>query len=258
MISTLVSYKTVVGNLDTQLERVSSQPMVEREIEYYLQNIGNVKTVDEFVGDYRLFSFAMKAMGLEDMTYAKAFMKKVLEGGPGADSFAGKLVDRRYVEFADTFNFKDFGESATIFTKAQQGVVDNYIRQTLEEQAGDDNEGVRLALYFQRKADSISNFYEILADPALAQVVRTSLGLPDSIASADIDKQVEMLSERLDIETFGDPDKLDELLQRFAALWDVTNEATVSQEVANVSRLFGGSVQGISEDLMLQIAQLKR
>jgi hypothetical protein len=82
-------------------------------------------------------------------------------------------------------------------------MVDKYLRQTLEEQAGDDNEGVRLALYFERKAESISNFYEVLADPALAQVVRTSLGLPDSIASADIDKQVEMIADRIDIETLG-------------------------------------------------------
>ena len=257
MISTLVSYKLVVDNLDTQLQRVSEQPMVGREAEYYLENIGNVKNIQDFVDDYRLFSFAMKAHGLEDMTYAKAFMKKVLEGGTEDGSFAASLSDPRYAEFAKTFNFKDFGEATTAFTKTQQGVVDKYVRQTLEEQAGDENEGVRLALYFQRKADSISNLYQILADPALAQVVRTSLGLPDSIASADVDKQVEMISDRIDIETFGDPDKLDELLQRFTALWDVDHSA-VSQGVANITQLFAGSNQGISEDLMLQIAQLKR
>ncbi len=47
--------------------------------QYYKENIGNVKTVDEFLDDYRLYSYAMKAHGLEDMTYAKAFMRKVLE-----------------------------------------------------------------------------------------------------------------------------------------------------------------------------------
>jgi len=258
MISTLVSYKMVANNLDTSLQRVTEQPVVEREIEYYRENIGDVKSVDEFVDDYRLFSFAMKALGLEDMTYAKAFMKKVMEGGTETDSFASRLADNRYKEFADTFNFKAYGEATTAFTKAQDGVIEKYVRQTLEQQAGDENEGVRLALYFQRKADSISNFYEVLADPALSQVVRTSLGLPDSIASADIDKQYEMISKRIDIETLGDPEKLDELLQRFAALWDVDHSETVSQEVTNVSQLFGGTSQGISEDLMLQLAQLRR
>jgi hypothetical protein len=97
----------------------------------------------------------MKAHGLGDMTYAKAFMEKVLEEGVDAISFANSLSDKRYAEFAKTFNFKAFGEATTSFTKTQQGVVDKYLRQTLEEQAGDENQGVRLALYFQRKAETI-------------------------------------------------------------------------------------------------------
>jgi hypothetical protein len=258
MISTLASYKLVAENIDTQLQRVAEQPMVEREAQYYLENIGNIETIDDFLADTRIFNFAMKAHGLEDMNYAKAFMRKVLEEGVASDSsFANSLSDGRYKEFAETYNFQIFGTAATTFTKTQQGTVDKYLRQTLEEQAGNSNEGVRLALYFERKAESISNFYEVLADNALAQVVRTSLGLPDSIASADIDKQVEMIADRIDIETLGDPEKLDEMLQRFAALWDIDHQS-VSQEVTNATQLFSSSVQGISEDLMLQIAQLKR
>ena len=258
MISTIVSYRLASNDIDKSIERVSSQATVSREVEYYLENIGNVKTVDDLVDDYKLFSFAMKAFGLEDMTYGKAFMKKVLEEGVDADdSFANSLSDKRYAEFAKTFNFVAFGEATTSFTKTQQGVVDKYLRQTLEEQAGDENEGVRLALYFERKAETIDDFYQVLADPALSKVVRTILGLPDSIAYADIDKQVEMFADRLDIETLGDPDKLEKLLDRFAAMWDATNSQ--EQALSGVASLFGGGRQsGISEDLLLQIAQMKR
>ncbi len=147
--------------------------------------------------------------------------------------------------------------AATSFTKTQQGVVDKYLRQTLEEQAGDENQGVRLALYFQRKADNIDSFYQILADPALSQVVRTTLGLPDSIASADLDKQVEMFSKRLDLETLADPDKLDKLLERFTTMWEVNNGAATEQ-ATGLAQLFDTSSNGISQDLMLQIAQMKR
>jgi hypothetical protein len=38
-----------------------------------------VKSVDDLLKNDRLYQYAMKAHGLEDMTYAKAFMKKVLE-----------------------------------------------------------------------------------------------------------------------------------------------------------------------------------
>ena len=216
-------------------------------------------TIEDLTSDYRLFSFAMKAHGLSDMTYAKAFMEKVLEEGIDDDrAFANTLSDKRYAEFAKTFNFKSFGEATTSFTKTQQGVVDKYLRQTLEEQAGDENQGVRLALYFERKADTIENFYQILADPALSQVVRTTLGLPESFATVDIDKQVELISDRIDLETLADPDKLDKLLERFTALWDV-DHSTESQAVSQIAQLFNTGPQlCISQDLMLQIAQMKR
>ena len=55
--------------------------MVDRETKYYLENISKVKTIDEFVKDDRLFRYAMKAHGLEDMAYAKAFMVKALKEG---------------------------------------------------------------------------------------------------------------------------------------------------------------------------------
>ena len=42
---------------------------------------GKVKTIDDFLSNYKLFSYAMKAYGLEDMAYAKGLMRKVLEGG---------------------------------------------------------------------------------------------------------------------------------------------------------------------------------
>lgn len=259
MISTLVSYKLASEDIATTIKRVSEQPVVARDVEYYLENIGKVDTIEDLTSDYRLFSFAMKAHGLSDMTYAKAFMEKVLEEGIDDDNaFANTLSDSRYAEFAKTFNFKSFGEATTSFTKTQQGVVDKYLRQTLEEQAGDENQGVRLALYFERKAETVENFYQILADPALSQVVRTTLGLPDSFATVDIDKQVELISDRIDLETLADPDKLDELLERFTALWDV-DHSTESQAVSQIAQLFNTSAQfGISEDLMLQIAQMKR
>ena len=108
--------------------------------------------MDDFINDDRLFSFAMQAHGLSDMNYAKAFMAKVLNEGVNADdAFANTLSDSRYREFADTFNFEAFGAAATSFTKANEGTVEKYVRQTLEEQAGDTNEGVRLHFIFSVK-----------------------------------------------------------------------------------------------------------
>ena len=199
----------------------------------------------------------MKAHGLEDMAYAKAFMGKALkEGVTDRDSFANKLTDKRYAEFVDTFNFALLGDKATTFDQAQQGAVDKYLRQTLEENAGTENEGVRLALYFERKAPTIKNFYQVLADPALAKVVRTALALPDSFASADIDRQVKFFEEKLKIETFADPKKLGKFLKRFTSLWEINNPSSPAQQSAGL--LFGAPVSyGVSTDLMFAMQKLR-
>ena len=36
-----------------------------------------MKSIDDFMKDTRLYNYAMKAFGLDDMAYAKAFMRKV-------------------------------------------------------------------------------------------------------------------------------------------------------------------------------------
>ena len=94
------------ANLTRSLKAAADKPQVARETAYYLDNIEKVKSIDDFLADDRIFAYAMKAFGLGDMTYAKAFMRKVLtEGIASSDTFANKLADKRYREFADTFNF---------------------------------------------------------------------------------------------------------------------------------------------------------
>ena len=258
MVSTYVSYQQITRDMARSIETVRNQPMVERETAYYLENIENVKSIEALIADDRLFRYAMKAHGLGDMAYAKAFMVKVLEEGiDDRESFANGLTDKRYFEFASTFNFDRYGEDTTIFERTKSGTVEKYMRQTLEEDAGAQNEGVRLALYFERKAPEIDDFYQILADPALSEVVRTALGYPPAIAQADIDKQVAMMSERLDIEDFKDPDRLTEFLKRFTSLWELKSPSGGGQQ-ATIGALFGQPAEfGISTDLLLTMARLR-
>ena len=116
---------------------------------------------------------------------------------------------------------------------------------------------MRLALYFERKAGGLTNFYEILADPALAKVVRTALSLPESFASADIDRQVKLFEEKLDIEDFTDPARLEKFLTRFTSLWEVNNPTATAQ--AQISVLFSQPVEfGVSNDILFAIQSMKR
>src|SRR3712207_5620399 len=158
MISTMTRYKMLQTNTALTKTLTQNDVMVRRDTEYYKANISKVKTIDEFVKDYRLFSYAMKAYGLEDMIYAKGFIKKLLtEGIADPKSMANKMTDTRYKEFVKAFDFAAKGDKASSEASATTEAVSKYYQQTLEKKEGEHNEGVRLALYFKRKASSIKS-----------------------------------------------------------------------------------------------------
>ena len=256
MLTTTASYRLLASDMTKSLDRTASTPTVQKASEYYLAHISEVKSIDDFLADERLFTYAMKAFGLGDMAYAKAFMRKALEGGiDDKESFANKLADTRYRDFVETFNFARYGETTTVFTRTGQGTVDKYVQQTLEENAGAQNEGVRLALYFQRKAEGIESILEILADPALLKVVQTALGIPPETGAQDIERQAALIGSRLDLEDLKDPEKLEELLTRFTSLWELKNPtAAASPSLILIS---GPVEAGIGADLLLSLQNLK-
>ena len=66
MLSNTLSYQLYTRDMTRTLDRIAADPVVKREAEYYRTNIHSVSTIDEFMADYRLYSYAMKAHGLEE------------------------------------------------------------------------------------------------------------------------------------------------------------------------------------------------
>lgn len=249
MISTIADYTRITSNMGKSMTQVATEPDVSRDTDYFLSHIGKVKTIDDFLGDYRLYSYAMKAYGLSDMTYAKAFMRKVLtEGVSDKDAFANKLSDGRYRDFATAFNFAANGANATSTTAATTGTATQYVTQTMEEQAGDQNEGLRLALYFTRKASTITNAYQVLADKALTQVVQTALGWSPTVSSGDIDAQASMITKNINLTDFQDPTKVTKFVQRFAAMYDATQAQSDSSTNPALALITGASTTSAGLD----------
>ena len=233
---------------------------VKAETAYFNANVVNLDSIDDLMADKRLLTFALTAYGLDPNTQTPETIRTMLAGGvKDPKSPANQLTDKNYAAFVSAFDFADYGETATTRADAQQPAVDKYMRQTLEENAGETNEGVRLALYFDRKAGdgAITSFYDVLADTALAKVVRTALRLPDSFATADIDKQVAYFESKLDISTFTDKTKLSTFLKRFTSLYDIDNSSAAT--TSPISMLYSQSAgYGVSADTLLSIAKLGR
>ncbi|MGH6859551.1 MAG: DUF1217 domain-containing protein [Phyllobacterium sp.] len=257
MTSTMTSYRLIAADLPRSLARVAKEPMVQRDSDYYLENIGDVKTIDDFMRDTKLYNYALKAFGLDDMAYAKAFIRKVLtEGIDDKDSFANKLTDTRYKEFAAAFDFVKHGDKTTSQPEVLKPVVDNYVRLTLEAETGKQSDGARLALYFSRKASSITSAYQILGDKRLLAVFQTTFGIPAETSRMDIDRQARMFEEKLDLKDLQDPKKVEALLTRFTAMYDISNpsESTLSPTLA----LFGGTpAVGISQSILATLQSFK-
>jgi hypothetical protein len=224
LLGTVTSYQQITRNIDRSLNTIAKRPDVKKESEYFLSNIRSVTSAEEFLKNDRLYNFAMTAFGLKDMIYGKAFMRKVLnEGVDGPKSFAVQLADPRFKEFAEAFNFARYGATATAFDRAQQGTVDRYARIQLEAEAGRNDEGLRLALYFQRKAPAVTSLYGLMGDAALYKVVQTALGLPPAYSNTDVDKQAAFIGSKINIADLKDPAKLDKFIVRFAAQWQAAN-----------------------------------
>ena len=259
-LSTLGTYLQVSNNLTKWQNLTSSQPEVKAATAYYQANIGSVKTPAELVNNYRLFSYVMTAYGLGDMaSYGKGLIEKTLEEGTGSQSnLAYTLNNPEILSLAQTFNFAADGASATTSTAATSGVVSNYIEQTMDSNEGQSNPGIQLALHFQQNASSIQNAYNILADKNLLTVVQTALGISSLTSEEDVDTQSNLITSTLknegySIADFQDPTKVQKFVEKFCAMYDITNpSSTTSPDVPNcvLSSSSSGTSGGFSSSLL--------
>ena len=118
MLSTFTSYSLVANNLTRALATTAAEPVTARETQYYKDHVGDIKTVDDFMKDTRVYNYVMKAYGLEDMSYAKAMIRKVLEGGidDSQKSLSKSATYSRFRTLATAFNFVRSGAATTITT----------------------------------------------------------------------------------------------------------------------------------------------
>ncbi len=253
---TIALYTATLGEYDFQKEAG------EEESTYYDETIDTIETVDQLLANPRLVTYIQRAFGFEGEQISATVLRQILTSDvDDPDSFVNIARNKEYRAMAGAFNFQADGTARRVVlglaqdAKAVRDMQDLYVRQTMEQTAGDQNPGVRLALYFQRKASGITSAYSILADKALMEVVMTALGLPDTIAQADIDMQAKLLSNRLNFDDFKDPVKVEKFLSRFTSLYDLKNP----QQMPSIPSILLGDtgIIGLGQDLMAGIQTMR-
>lgn len=249
---TISLYTETLGQYDFQKEAG------EVESKYYDETIDKIETVDQLLADKRLVAYITRAYGFEREQLSDTVLRQIFTSDiDDPRSFVNLGPNAKFQEMARAFNFQTDGTARRVVlglaqdTNAVREMQNLYIRQTMEQTAGEQNAGVRLALYFQRKASSITSAYSILADKALIEVVLTALQLPSSISQADIDTQAKLLAKRLDFDDFKDPAKVEKFLARYTALYDLQNP---QQGPSIPSILLGDTgIIGFGQDLLTSI-----
>jgi hypothetical protein len=223
MTTTTAAYLSVTQNLSRYQAMTAAEPAVKTATADYEANIGKATSIQDFVGNYRLLSYALNAYGLGQQINAKALITQVLEGGvSNPKSLANTLSDSRWKAFATAFDFAGQGASSLSSASAVKTTTSDYVEQQLESDQGAQDVGVQLALYFQRVAPTVSNEYGILADPNLLEVAQTIFGLSPTTSATNVDAQAKALSQLMPISDLQDPKALQQLTERFTAMYDLT------------------------------------
>lgn len=230
------------------------------EAKYFSGEMQKIKTLKEFLANDRLTKFAMESLGIDPKSVTKEQLEKIFTSNlDDSQSYVNKEMDPVFRRLVTAFNFNTDGnilhEDRSLI-QTRRGLyetLDNYLTQTLETQAGEENAGVRLALYFQRMAAGTTSYYSILADTAIQNFIKTTFGIPDELGNAGVDTQVTMMKKYFDIKDFQDPEKVKKLIARFTIMYDNSQNTTDP-----IMMLFNGSGSvGISGDTLLAVASLR-
>ena len=258
MTDTTSTYMNIISNQKTMLAATAKLPDVAVATKYYKNNIGTATSINSCVNNYKLLSYALTAYGMEDQIQNTGLIKRVLQGGvTNSKSLANILTDKRFLAFAKAFDFAGSGAASVSSTAAVSKTTAAYAEQKLEDNAGQQNTGVQMALYFKRIASTITDPYQVLGSKQLTQVFQTALGLPSisSASAAAIDNQANAIKKALNsMKDLQNPTQVSKLAERFTANYDMQN---ISSTTSSADTLFGGSSgYGLNDSLMQTIQNL--
>jgi len=226
-----VGWTVLQRTKDAQTAAFNRNPELSRDEAYFREKIKSVKTPDDLVGDRRLLKVALAAFGLEADINAKAFIRKVLADGTLTEGgLSSRLADKSYERLSAAFGFGDFTTPSTQLSDFPDRILKAYRERQFEVAVGLQNNDYRVSLTAERELGTLAGksssedtkWFSVMGSPPLRAVFEKALGLPPSLGSLDLDKQLETFKDRAErlfgdasIRQFTDPAKVDALVRRY-------------------------------------------
>lgn len=269
-MSGLAGWSFLQSTYNRQLETFSDSASVKNDRAYMAEKLSKPVSLDDFMSDRRLLRVTMTAFDLGGEEWKGGFIRKVLEEAATPDStFLERLNNPAYTKFAQTFAFED-GTLSLDADKIEQ-LGENFETAAFRIAVGDVDENMRLSLNYQQKIVDIAGTgssndaiaYRILGNPPVKAVMETALNLPSDISKQPIEKQAEILRDKLrssfgisDLSQLTDPDNVNAVIRRFHVMETVNNgPSAMTPGYAALTLLGGGQGFGAiaSQNLFLSL-----
>lgn len=234
--------------MDTQKQAFEGSAVMTRDVSYFEENIGNIKSAGDLIADRRLLQVALGAFGLDEDINNSFFLQKVLEDGTvNPDALGNRLSDKRYLEFSKAFGFGDYATPRTVLSTFGAEITDSYKNAQFEIAVGNQNPDLRLALGLDRAlgdiatADTTDNgrWFQVMGQPPVRAVFEAALNLPASIGALDLDQQLTAFRDKAsarfgdgEVAQFADPEKRAELVRLFLLQSDTSGLTGAGQSAA--------------------------
>jgi len=243
-VSGLAGWAFLKRTMAAQQATMQASSAMQRDEGYFRDRIARIASARELVDDRRLLRITLESFGLEADVDARAFIRKILEGGTAdPKALANRLADKRYRSLAEAFDFSD----PTAPPTRRKGFADEILSlrraRRFEVAVGETDNDLRLALNAERELAALASssmgenakWFTLMGNQPLREVIEGAFGLPSSFGRLDVDRQLRTLKQQAQrrfgassLDQFAEPDRMNRLVRDFLVRRQAASPAPAS------------------------------
>jgi len=224
-----------------EFQRFRERKDVQKEIEYFKENIGSVESVDDLFEsrNHRLLKFVLSAYDLESEAQYPGKIRKILESDlTDIDSLANRFKDPRFLQLTKDLNFNAMGVTKLKLASTAQDLTTRYERIAYEKNLDEQAPGVRAAIEFNRRIKDVTLTSQLLGDTVMREVITVANNIPKEIAYQEVESQVTAVERKVDLNSLkSDQNEIEKMVMRYLTFKD--GGFTSASSKSYLTNLFG-------------------
>lgn len=229
-------WKFLQSTYDKQIQAFSDSAQVRNDREYLAEKLSQPIAVEDFLDDRRLLRITLTAFDLGGEEWKRGFVDKVLSEVSDPDSeFLARLNNSAYTSFAEALTPVD--GVITLSPQALSDISEQFETASFRTAVGEVDNNMRLSLNYQAKIGELVGsgssdkaiLFRLLGSVPVRNVLETALNLPASMRGLPLERQADILQERLqsrlginDLADLKSTDKVEEAIRSFHAIEAIT------------------------------------